>query len=440
MTDPGRPVLRLPDTPGYPVARGVALPEEHAYAPTGALSLRLGDLTVALDGELGEAVTEPLEDGRRKVSYALPPLVIRGRYSLDATPEAPRHLDLAGDLRPLSDQPASPGDAPVEPLADEAREEFLDTARQQRERLVKESDNGYALVSTFYEHNEVYNEAFSTGVTGWQAGGATQEMAKDTHAAVLGSEVVNSDTKKYRRGAGQQPLSYNALSFLHKLSVETTVALIGDDGQGGLKPKYQKAIDASDAFGRQVMAGTGNSKDTTVPMTAAQVHTTVQNAGPVAEAPTVDPGPYLDPDAHLERLAGDGAPAPGGLDEEDLRHIRSCRARFVEQQAAAQAATGAVLHQGSCGTRVTGATLTAETEPAGDGHRAAVVHVDVPDLALEIDDADWTHEAGQTARERIAGMHFVRTLLRDTLTERLRIAVVGGVPELTHPHITGAEL
>src|SRR5436190_10101550 len=141
MTDPGRPVLRLPDTPGYPVAREVPLPEDHEYGPTGALSLRLGDLTVALDGELGEAAGETLENGRTKIHYTLPPLVLSGRYSLDVKPEQQQQLDTAGDLSPLSEAEPSPGQPDEPPLDDRVTDEYLASARAQRERLVKESDN-----------------------------------------------------------------------------------------------------------------------------------------------------------------------------------------------------------------------------------------------------------------------------------------------------------
>ncbi|MFJ1791636.1 hypothetical protein [Kitasatospora griseola] len=440
MTDPGRPVLRLPDTPGYPVARGVTLPEGHEYTPTGSLSLRLGDLKVTLDADLGGATVESLDDGHRKVTYALPPLVVSGRYSLDVTPEQPQLLDTAGDLRPLSDQLASPGTPVLELLADDVRDAYLDTAREQREKLVKESDKGYTLVSTFYEHNEIYNEAFQKdAVSGWQAGGATKEMARDTDAAVTGSGVVNSRSKLYDRGSEGPPLSFNAISFLHKLSVETAVVLLGDDGRGGVKPAYQKAVNASDGFGRSVIAQTGNEKDTIVPMTAPQVHEKVKGSQSDDEPPAVDPGPYLDPDSHLERIAGTGTTTPGGLDEADLRHIRSCRARFLGKQAAARSAKGAVLHQGPCGTRVTGATVTAETRPEAGRHVVAWVSADIPDLSLELDDSDWSGDVGRTARERIAAMGFVRTLLQDALAERVRIAVANAVPGLTHPDLTGAE-
>ncbi|WP_301124923.1 hypothetical protein [Streptomyces cacaoi] len=439
MTDPGRPVLRLPDTPGYPVARQVPLPEGHEHGPTGALSLRLGDLTVALDGELGEATAETLENGRTQFHYPLPPLVLSGRYSLDVKPEQQQQLDTAGDLRPLSRAEPSPGEPRQPGLPDEEREGFLDTARAQRERLVKESDNGYQLVSTFYEHNEVFNEVFQRGVEGW-GGQGTQETARDTDAAVREGGLVNDPNKRYQPKSGKPELSYNGLAFTHKLALEATLTVIGQEpDRDALQPKYQKALDASGRFAKTIREQTHNAKDALHPMTAAEVHAAVQQTPALAEEFTVDPSPYLDPDAHLERITTYGGTAPGGLDEDDLRHIRSCRAQGLARLAAAEAAVGSVLHEGTCGTRITGGTITAETEQGDDGRGTAVVHVDLPDLSLELDDSAWEAEAGRTARERVARMHFVRTLLQDALAERLRTAVLDGRPELAHPDLTASE-
>lgn len=103
-----RPV-RLPDTPGYPLARGVDTTDiETVPYDTGALSIRFGDLVlrplVPPEREAAEVL-----GGITKVTYRIPALSLTGRYALDARPDAISDIDAGGNpFQPLTPEQRQP--------------------------------------------------------------------------------------------------------------------------------------------------------------------------------------------------------------------------------------------------------------------------------------------------------------------------------------------
>lgn len=435
MTDPDPGVLRLPDGPGLLLAGGVPLPANHPYAPMGALSLRLGDLTVTCESTPGAATFEDLGDGFGRVGYRLPVLMLSGRYSLDVHPEQQSRIDSAGDLRPLSEQPPSPGFPAPARLSDDVHEEQLNAARAERDRLIRSGDNGYQLVRSFYEHNEVFNEVFDNDyMSEWQADGITAQMAEDTHQAVKGADPINK--KSYQGINGNEPVTYNFNAFTQKLSVRTGIVYLH---QASPEEKYVKAGEAVDTFAQYVI-GTGNTKDAVIAMTADEVREAVNHARPTAGEPPapVDTAPYLDPDTYLERIAVEGESACPGLSASDLRHIQRARAAILRADAAA-ARSGVPLYQGVCRARIEGGTVTAGTVGDAATRRLGWLEVDVPAVPFELDDAAWEGEAGSTARERIAAMRFLSTLLRDSVAERVAVAARRGTAPFGHAELPAEE-
>ncbi|GAA3030148.1 hypothetical protein GCM10020000_03500 [Streptomyces olivoverticillatus] len=88
------------------------------------------------------------------------------------------------------------------------------------------------------------------------------------------------------------------------------------------------------------------------------------------------------------------------------------------------------LHAGACTARLEDVRITTRLTPDG---APADVTVELPDLALNVDDEEWRGTAADVARERLAAMRFVRTLLQDAVAETVRHAAFTGIPGYAHP-------
>lgn len=441
LTDPA-----LPDSPLYPLARTVEMPAGHAYA-TGAIGIRLYNLRLHGLGNLCLARGEDAE-GRLRVRLAVQGVRLRGEYRLEAKPDPVLDIDTAGnlmDLRPDALRPAAAGGGGGTDPSDPEREEWLDTARLQRQKL-GETDNGLRLIALYNQHNEVYEEVFRTSPSlpgNWRAGGITRAMAADTNAAVQSDTVVNSATKDYGGG-----VTYNSNAFVQQLNVAVETATTDPNfdpftpiEQQNLSGRYWEAAKAALSFGKGVGATTGNTKGDVNEMQPSQVYSTVD--GHQGGLPPVTDG---EAKAVLSSAmsagaggAGDGA-APGWIviDEEDRRRVRSIIAHRIRARAESAAVRGETLFAG---------TVTAEIDRVeaivdlvveeGAPARPVAVQVNLPAFALDIDDTAWTGVAADVARERLAGMLFIRSLLEDALRERLN-AVLPDAAARAHDGATGA--
>ena len=423
---------RLEDTPAYPLARTVGMPEGHGYE-TGAVSfrlkrLRLGGMSRLLEG----AHAEQAEGGRVRLKFALERLVLRGRYALEVKPDPIMTLDTGGnllDLPPEALRPSAAGaeadsDAPLDPQ----KEEWLDQARDQRTRL-SETDNGQKLLGLYNVHNEVYDEAFKSNPALpelWRAGGATRDMAGDTSEAVKADGVVNDAGKTYQSDTG--PVSYNANAFTQQLNVAAGCMFTDPDFDPTVGPpkgsKYAAAAKAALSFGKGVKTTTSNDKDNVNEMKPSEVHSTVeQHEGDLP--PTGD--------REVTRIATEigpgGAEADGDLgwtvvDEEDRRRLQRLYQTTMKYRAESADVPGRPMYVGLCRARIEGVEVTVELdlEETDEGRRARLVSAELqmPAFELDIDDSRWGGEVGRVARRRLERMYFIRSLLHDSITERLR--------------------
>lgn len=428
--------VRLDDSPLYPLARTVGMPAAHPY-PSGAIGLRLHDLVLqGLDG-LTQVDWVPTPEGIR-LTMALAPLTLVGRYDLEAKPDPVLDLDTGGnllDLPPEALRPAAGGGASgaggAAGPADPQVEQWLETARAQRQKL-GETENGAQLMALYNQHNEVYEEVFRTSPTlpaNWRANGVTKAMAGDTHSAVLADAVVNQADKDYGGG-----VTYNGNAFVQQLNVavETMSADPAFDpftpiAQQALHGPYWQAAKAALAFGKGVNGATGNAKDRVHEMKPGQVYDTVgkQTGGLPAvsddEAKAVF-GSASSPGAG----GGDGPAAPGWIviDEDDRRRVRQVLAFRAKARAEDGSVRGDVLFSGAVDAELGGCTAQVDLVPMAEGgFRATRAEVAVPAFALNIDDDSWTGAVAAVARARLAGMLFIRSLLHSALTERLEASL-----------------
>lgn len=446
LSDPAR----LDDTPAYPLARTVGMPEGHAYK-TGAVSFRLQRLSLGGMSRLGaEGCAEEGAGGARvRLKFTLERLVLRGRYSLEVKPDPVISLDTGGnllDLPPEALRPSAAGaeadsDAPLDPQ----KEEWLDQARDQRTRL-SQTDNGQKLLGLYNQHNETYDEVFKSSPALpelWRAGGATRSMAADTSDALKTDGVVNSAGKTYDSDTG--PVSYNSNAFSQQLNVAAACMWADADFDPATGPpkgsKYVAAGKAALSFGKGVKTTTNNDKENVNEMKPSEVHATVERHE--GDLPPTS-------DREVTRLAGEigsgGAEADGDLGwtvvgEEDRRRLQYLYQTTMKHRAESANVSGRPLFRGRCRARVEGVEAVVElaVEDEGGGRRARLVsaQIQMPAFELDVDDSRWGGEVGRVARRRLERMYFIRSLLHDSITERLR-GDLGRAAEMTYNRLLDA--
>lgn len=406
--------LAVPTPPDLPLARTVRMPEHVGY-PSGALSLRFVELTVE-PAQAPSAV--PVSDGDRTI-VALPPLVVRARYAIDARPDQVSTVDGGGDLSVLPDSATAPRSA------DEAdrHPEWLDNARDQRMRLAQ-TENGRSLLNLYGLHEDVYTELFDESRSRfvkrvWAKNGGTADMAADTHQAVgTGDGVVNDPSKSYLDHEGNSA-GYNRNAFIRQFAAATYTIMLDPRYTPDDPPTDGKYYDAGQAvfdFGDPVR-GTGNDKDSTAPMTRDDVFQAVVDHPGTREA-VVRSGRRFE--AFLTPFADD---VWEGWDDDERELIQQFhRMAWEDRRELRAAAVPTTLFEGVGVGRLSGAAAVTGASGA--------VRVELPDFEVVLDDAGWSGPAAAIARDRLNAAGFITDLVRDAVAERLRVAVVAADPAL----------
>lgn len=411
--------IDVPPTPEYALARRVPLPAGHPF-DTGALSARIDGIVLhrarTLDAARSSHRTGP---DRVTIIAVLPSIGLRGRYFISARHDPRAPLDSGGDLMPR-----------FQATVDGA-EGYVDQARDQRTRLMQTA-NGQALVSTYNEHNERYEEAFqhdSALQTAWVASGATAQMASETSSAVAADNAVNPSGRTYPNGA-----TYNGNAFAQQINVAVSTMLrdpsfdpFGGDPPDPASP-YTKAALAALSFGKAVGA-TGNTKSQVVEMKPSQVFASVGNhtgglpTTTVAELAAII-GQGLSPAMRAMRAVPAG---PSGstieLDDDDRARIRWLVENAMRVRADARTQHPVEIFTGSVEAEITGARVVAEVSVTPQGIRLISATTELAPFVLDLDDSLWAGRAGAIARQRLAGASFIRSLVRDAVAHRLAAAV-----------------
>ncbi|NEW06833.1 hypothetical protein GK047_12510 [Paenibacillus sp. SYP-B3998] len=426
--------LSMPDSPAYPLARTVQMPEGFSY-PTGTVGFRLKDLFVEAAGPYVTG-TEPGEENSAslKLRLVLDRVQLTGRYVLEVKPDPVVTLDTAGnlmDLPEVSCRPLAAGSGGDEDPVDPQVEQWLDQAREQRKRLM-DTDNGIKLIDLYNEHNEVYEQVFRESQamkTTWQQGGVTRAMSADTSEAIDGNSDIND--KLYKRSDTGEAVSYNAHSFTQQLAVAMNTVMTDpsfDPFEADSVPqgKYLEASKAALAFGKAVKT-TGNDKKNVNPLKPQDVLATVDNHQ--GSLPTVKDEEVVN---LLQQGAGPGGSGSDGnlgwtvLDEEDRSMLRNLYEANLKERAEKGKFAGVPLFEGVCeafiGCVEADVHISVEQTTEGEKEHLLIprVVVDVPAFALDLDDAHWYGAVGEVATERLEGMHFIRSLLYNAIVDRLQ--------------------
>lgn len=456
---PGAETLHLADTPGYPLARSVEMPGTLDY-PTGSLTFRLGALRLRAEGR-PEALAEETRGDSRHIVHRIPALVLTGRYALDTRPDEVREIDTAGNLRRLAAearQPTLPAGAravaPSHP-DDETVRRWTTRADAHRTKLMK-TENGRQALIQYGTHNESYYDIFngSSSVSSnlrkkWAEKGVTQRMSEHTYGTTDPDKAAGA-----RPSAGdQQPVNdwedpheggkYNAHAWQQRTTVQTALTTEAARIQQKDPDKAQRLRDAATAaegFSKSVQ-DTGNDGSQTTPMTQDNVYTAIdQHSG---EMPAVSPdemarynGLAAFTDGEVQALPAEQEDQPEepedwiALSDEERTIIQEFGAAAYHDEALEGPQATDTLHAGACTARLEDVRITTRLTPDG---APADVTVELPDLALNVDDEEWRGTAADVARERLAAMRFVRTLLQDAVAETVRHAAFTGIPGYAHP-------
>ncbi|MER0483746.1 hypothetical protein ABR737_36345 [Streptomyces sp. Edi2] len=452
---PGREAetLHLADTPGYPLARSVEMPDTLNY-PTGSLSFRLGALRLRAEGQ-PEALSEETRGDTRRITHRIPALILTGRYALDTRPDEIREIDTAGNLRPLSEearQPTLPAGAraatPGHP-DDETIRRWTGRADAHRTKLMK-TENGRKVLIQYGTHNESYYDIFngSSSVSSalrkkWAEKGVTQRMSQHTYDATDpetadGARPSTDDPQQVNNWQDpHEGVTYNGHAWQQRTTVQTALTTEAARIKRKDPAKAERlaaAATAAESFSKSVQQ-TGNDGSQTTPMTQDNVYTTIdQHSG---EPPAVSHGEM----ARYNGLAmfTDGeVQAPGAeqqdqpqeqedwiaLSVEDRAIVHEIGAAAYHEEAQQGPRATDTLHTGDCAARLEDVRITTRLAPDG---APADVTVELPGLALSIDDEQWQGSAADVARERLAAMRFVHTLLQDAIAENVRHAALTGI-------------
>lgn len=418
-----------------PLAFHVPLPDQPFG--NGHVSIRFDQL--ALGGLDHAEVACAARDGGAVATVRWPRATLTGAYAVTALPAPRIDLDTGGTMLDGDDdiEPGGGGGGQEAPLDPATRDAMLDNARAQRTRLM-DDPNGQTLMSHYDEHNEIYNTVFvaSAAARGaWAANGATKEMALDTHAAVGANGTVNDPTRTY----GTQKVTYNENAFNQQLQiVVNTVAAdpnfdpFNPDAKLDPDSPYTKASLAALTFGNAV-GQTGNSKTATTPLQRDGVYGAVQ-AGTAPTPATVD---------ELQNIINQGAQPGGGaaalaaargwriLDEDDRAKVRRYLRVAAEERAERLTRPRLVLWTGACGAELLDVEAELELAVEAGGLRLTACAIRLPAFGFAIDDAAWDGEAAAIARQRLARLYFVRSLLADHVQAALGrhlAARLGGTP------------
>ncbi|GHF52933.1 hypothetical protein GCM10010218_37990 [Streptomyces mashuensis] len=473
------PVLHLADTPGYPLARTVAMPEHLPYG-TGALSIRFGSLEVRAEGAPEEVSREPAGDGTR-VTYRIPALLLSGRYVLEARPDELPTWDTAGNLAPLPESARTPTisraarlASELEPLPEGTVKQWTDRAREHQDQLAL-TKNGELAVRAFRTHNEAFHDVFTKSSFGqkWPGEGReygfTRKMAEHTYSRVdpqasHGNQLPVNDLT-WTSGA-----PYNTHSFKTFTTLQTVLGQMAfvsrQRGYAQEADKYEAASAAAEHFAEEVTK-TGNTKEHTVPYTQKAVYSAIESYTPPRKKQD-----YTAELARYRRYTPLLGTTPGGLplgeehgaaldhesteplpdeasyrvpmDREDYEIVRETTRDFYRHLAERAGAEADVLYEGACHARLAGVGVSIDLARAvGAGTQAADrllrtgsrdAEVTLPALRLSVAGLEgWEDQAGRIARERLDGMVFVPELLRESVAETVRYAALAGIDGFALP-------
>ncbi|KAA5831773.1 hypothetical protein ABT337_01200 [Saccharopolyspora hirsuta] len=282
------------------------------------------------------------------------------------------------------------------------------------------------MLEDFGKHNEAFDKAFQEdeGLQKiWKDKGATKMMAEDTSKAVADGKIKVNDEKKKYPSTASGSLSYNGSAFVRQGVLFDALCDLAEKHPKE-KAKYEAAAKAVADFSGTVQKDTGNTSETTKPMTATEVYAVVEKHSGKAVSKSLDEWKALysaEPGTGGTAAVASGE-APAQLAEPVRAALAQARRARALQRARERSERSSTLYRSACTARIEGTRVVVAYGPDGE----LLIEVELPVFDLEIDDSRWRGAVGEVARERPSRTHFVQSLVRDAVTDRLRRAVLDG--------------
>lgn len=422
--------IQLQDTPFYPLAFHTEMPENVAFE-NGHLSFRFKDFTWSALNKISLDADSCKYDGNQiNIGMRLDNVALKAKYEINTKYANKITLDTGGNMRELdesSSREAGASDSGVEPLSPTEIDAMVTQARDQKEPI-QGTLHGPTLMSTYNEHTESYNTAFVTSSnlrTLWAAGGSTTQMSRDTHDSLDNNTVVNSPTKVYANGL---TYNFNAASQQTNVSIALTMMAIQakKEGNTALEAKYRDAAKAAAGF-KETVNDTG---DGTQPanMTGDQVYSQLND--PKASVKQVSDEQFR----NMLDQANDEDSKEGGADEEAVQNgwrilrgderkmIRERMFLFQEELLAIKGIEPELLWAGDCYAELKGteASITLTYDGQKSVWKVTDSEVRLPGFSIEVDDSFWSGKTADIVRERLANIHFVKSLLQSKIQSSIQ--------------------
>lgn len=414
--------VSLKDTPFYPLAFHTEMPESAGF-DNGHVSFRFHDFningldTLELNSELCKTDKNKLHIVLRWKGVSL-----KAKYEVKANYASRINIDTGGNMQELDESYARAAGGPdngVPPLSPDEVDTMVTQARNQKDP-VSATYHGPTLMSSYYQNNESYNTVFCTSArlrALWSNGGVTTQMSRDTSSALTTNAVINNNT--YSNGS-----NYNQNAFQQQVNVSLALYVLANTYPKG-SPQYQKYMAAatdSSSFSTNVQT-LGNNSPSIPPMTGPDVYSTLNDQSKTPQEISIDE--FIN---NMNQASGDGSTSAGAdeeatkngwriLSEQERRDIRERMFLFREELMTDKSTHFDLLWSGDCHAELKGAEATMILAYIEEKATWKIIESDVkfPAFAVEVDDTMWTGKVADIVRERLASMHFVKSLLQNKI-------------------------
>ena len=425
--------FQLKDTPFYPLAFHAEMPENVEF-DNGHLSFRFRDFAVsALNNVSLNTPVCRYNGSELTIAMRLNDAALRARYEINTKYAGSITIDTGGNMRDLDGNFAREGGASdngVQPLTQAEIDAMVTQARDQRDPI-QGTHHGPTLMSTYNEHNEAYNTAFVTSSNLrnlWSAGGATTQMSRDTHGSLNNNTVINDPQKLYANN-----FTYNYNAFMQQTNVAIALVVMANqakkDGNPDLEAKYRAAAKASASF-KDTVSATG---DGTQPanMTGGQVYDQLNDTTMnIVQLSDEQFNNMIDQATDEDSKDGgaDVAAIENGwkiLSGDERKMIRERMFLFQEELTAIKEIQPELLWAGDCHAELKGmeAMITLTYNKRTAAWTVNNSQVTLPGFYLEVDDAGWSGKTADIVRDRLANMHFVKSLLQSKIQSGIQSIV-----------------
>lgn len=419
--------VSLKDTPFYPLAFHTDMPENIDF-DNGHVSFRFHDFNIKGLDTL-ELNSELCKTDKNKLHIALRwnDISMKAKYDVKATYASKINMDTGGNMQELDEsyaRDAGGTDNGVTPLSQAEIDTMVNQARDQKEPI-NGTYHGPTLMSSYYKNNESYNSVFciSGRLRGlWSNGGVTTQMSRDTSSALGTSASINGNT--YSNG-----LTYNANAFQQQINVSIALYTLANTypQESALYQQYMTAASDSSNFSTNVQT-LGNDSPNIPSMTGTDVYSVLNDKSKSPQINTTEN--FIN---NMKQANGDESTSAGAdeeaakngwriLSEQERRDIRERMFLFQEELMADKSNHFDLLWNGDCHAELRGAeatmTLTYNEEKAA--WKITESNVKFPAFAVEVDDSMWTGNIADIVRERLASMHFVKSLLQNKIQSSIQ--------------------